>query len=191
MNTPLWKRVVAATGRSLSILVLTTTLAAVTGLAVGRFCFDLRYEPILTGSMAPNLATGTLIALEKLDPRDVATGETIAFQPPKPYGEPGGAPVIHRVYSLTKSPDGTTVMTTKGDANPAPDPWKIDLESGTYRAPVFQVPYAGGVITWIRSLGPFGTAALITGLLITWLSVRALRRSGEPVGSDPHRGAAA
>lgn len=108
----------------------------------------------------------------------------IAFKPPAPYGEPGGAPVIHRVESLAPA-DGTRVITTKGDSNPVADPWHIRLDSGTYSEVVGHVPYAGGVVTWIRSLGWAGCAALAAGGLILALGIRMFRGATrtEPGGS--------
>ncbi|WP_330328486.1 signal peptidase I [Streptomyces sp. NBC_00536] len=164
------------TYRVLRGLLLAALLTAVTALGVGRFCFDLRYVPVLTGSMAPGMPTGSLVVLAPLHPKDIRVGEVIAFKPPAPYGEPGGAPVIHRVLTRTRT-DGTTVITTKGDANPVADPWRIRLDSGTFGKAVTHVPYAGGAVTWIRSLGGFGSVAIAAGVLVLALGLRAFRRA--------------
>jgi signal peptidase I len=72
----------------------------------------LRVEPVLTGSMAPGIPVGTLVAVTPAS--SVHVGEVIMFVPP------GAArPVLHRVVSV----DGG--VRTKGDANAAADPWVL------------------------------------------------------------------
>ncbi len=80
---------------------------------------QLQVMPVLTGSMAPGLPVGTLVAVTPVS--SVAVGEVIMFSPP------GAArPVLHRVVSL----DGG--VRTKGDANTAVDPWVLDPGSAGF-----------------------------------------------------------
>ncbi len=187
MDTQRWKSLAAVAGRWSAGLLFAALLAAVAALAVGRIGYGLRYEPVLTGSMSPGLPTGSLLVLAPVDATRITAGQVIAFRPPKPYGEPGGAPVVHRVASLTQD-SGTTVLTTKGDANPVADPWHIDLASGTYSREVAHIPYAGQLVILVRSIGLTGFAAIATGFLALVLAARALRASlqAPAPAAEPH-----
>lgn len=55
--------------RTVRTLLLVALLTAVAALGVGRFWFDLRYVPVLTGSMAPGMPAGSLAVLTPSTPR--------------------------------------------------------------------------------------------------------------------------
>lgn len=58
-------------------------------------------------------------------------------------------PFAHRITSVTGSPSHP-VITTKGDANPAPDPWHAELTSATVPEVVASVPWAGRLLIGMR-----------------------------------------
>ena len=68
--------------------------------------------------MAPALAVGDLVVIERVDEADVRAGDVIAFR------LESGTKVTHRVASITAGTHGHW-FTTKGDANGNPDPVAI------------------------------------------------------------------
>jgi hypothetical protein len=86
----------------------------------------------------------------------VRAGDVIAFFP-TPVSR---TPVIHRVVAFE---DG--VMTTKGDANGAQDPWRFapSASATAYRL-VFVVPYAG----WLSQLA---VPLLVLAFVFTALAI--------------------
>lgn len=100
-------------GRVLAAVLLLVGVLVVSG--------RVRFEPVLTGSMAPRYPTGTLVAVTPITGNQVKVGDVIMFVPPKPWIQ---SPVLHRVVSIS-----STGLRTKGDANAALDPWTIDTHS--------------------------------------------------------------
>lgn len=97
---------------------------------------------------------------------DLAVGDVIAFHPPAPFVVPGAHPVLHRVAQLGVH-DGQPLLTTKGDANPAADPWRVATRHADVGRAILVVPYlgrilAGGTPTALACV--LGGAALLAGL---------------------------
>jgi signal peptidase len=136
---------------------------AMIALAVVMFSGRIAVQPVLSGSMTGYADRGDLLV--GVDTRDLHVGDVILFAPPAPYETPGNRPVAHRIHSI-KLVDGTPVATTKGDANPEPDPWTLDL-SRTRTAQVRAVvPDAGWPFIRLRLLTtPAGRMATGLGLM--------------------------
>lgn len=90
----------------------------------------------------------------------------IAFHPPEPFQVAGGHPVLHRVAQLGVQ-DGQPFLTTKGDANPTADPWRVATRDADVGRAVLVIPYlgrllAGGTPTALAFV--LGGAVLLAGL---------------------------
>lgn len=72
---------------------------------------------ILTGSMAPGMAPGTLVVVKPVDASDIAVGSVITYQ--LKSGE--RTVVTHRVVGIGFDGHGDRVFRTQGDANAVPD----------------------------------------------------------------------
>lgn len=95
---------------------------------------------IATGSMTPTYPRGTLVFIERVPgPASISVGEVIAYN--APYLSTLG-PVVHRVIAIHRDPNGTYTFTTKGDANPSPDPRPV-LFKQVVGALVGSVPLLG------------------------------------------------
>jgi signal peptidase len=70
---------------------------------------------IASGSMRPTLDVGDIAITVQTRPENIKVGDVIQY-----WREGESAPIIHRVIETYKS-GGTTYITTKGDANNAPD----------------------------------------------------------------------
>jgi len=110
---------------------------------------------VLSGSMEPSIRTGSLLVTKKLAAVDYRQGDVVAFKPPFR----GNILVAHRLSRLYLNPTGVWVAETKGDANGTSDPWTISLGNIEGKK-VVAVPYAGYVLSWIRT--SFGFLALIS-----------------------------
>ncbi|MEH3077449.1 MAG: signal peptidase I [Quadrisphaera sp.] len=152
--------------RVLGLLVLFVGLA----LTAWAQLSGLRAVPVLSGSMTPYAAQGALVVTEPVAPQAVRTGDVVAFVPPAPFAR-GDHPVMHRVAALEQV-DGKTVMTTRGDANPQPDPWRIALSGADLGRAVLVVPWAG----WAVMAGPAPVVLVLLGLFAAGEGLSLLRR---------------
>jgi len=121
---------------------------------------DLHVQTVLSGSMRPTLSPGDLAITEGVPTSSLRVGDVIVFVPPNET-----SPVIHRIASL----DGD-VLTTKGDANNTPDPWRLALANQTEYRLVLVIPFLG----WLTDLQR--PALLAAGLLMGLALLRELSK---------------
>lgn len=142
-------------------------------LALAATLWGARAVPVLTGSMAPALPTGSLVLTTPVGVEQVRPGMVLAFRPPAPYDAAGRA-VLHRVESLT--PGRPATVTTRGDANPTPDAWRLALPPGTQLGQQrLAVPLLGHVLAGGRAAAaPAAAGALLLAAAL------ALRRRPLP-----------
>ena len=135
------RRVLAVTSVLALIAGLAVLAVPVAGIASGRW----RLLPILSGSMAPRMPTGSLALATPAPTASVRAGEVIIFK--IPIGD--HHLTAHRVVRVIRAGQHP-VVETKGDANSRPDPWRARL---------------GGSTVWrIRAAVPLlGYAAVYTG----------------------------
>ncbi len=140
---------------------------------------------ITGGSMADTFDTGA-IAFEKVVPVDeLRVGDVITYQPPADAGIT--SLVTHRITAIGESPEGQRVFRTRGDANPAVDPWEFSLTESRQPVVAFTVPGAGYVLMaladrTVRMALVGGPAALIALLALAELAGNL--RSREDRGTD-------
>lgn len=92
---------------------------------------------IISGSMEPAIPVGSAIFVRRADPAALVPGEVIAF-------ERGGAVVAHRVV------ENNIALTTRGDANEAPDPMPVTYEQVIGRVE-YSLPGLGGLLELLTS----------------------------------------
>lgn len=132
----------------------------------------VRFLPVLTGSMTPYAPAGSLVLTVPVAGADVAVGDVVAFRPPSPYEVTGDRPIFHRVTGLD-SQDGEAFMTTRGDANPADDPWRVATDGQTFGHGVLVVPWLGRLFAG----GTHAALALVLGTGALLAGIRAFRRT--------------
>jgi signal peptidase I len=140
-----------------------TFVAAYAGLLVAG------YKPVAvySGSMVPTLGVGSLAVDRVVTARSVRVGDVITFD--DPYVK--GRLVTHRVVKIVPTKHGLAYR-TKGDANPARDPWAIQLGGNVGRV-AFEVPFAGYVLWYAHTREVRGA---LLGLFVMFLLFSALRR---------------
>ena len=147
-----------ARGAATLITGVAVLAAVATGLSMWA---GYRPQPVLTGSMEPHLHVGSLTIAKAVPASSVHVGDVITFQ--RPDGRRGT--ITHRIHAIAVR-DGQRLYTTKGDANPRPDPWQLHLP-GTVGRNVADIPYLGFVaLAAARPEVHAGAIALLTLLLM-------------------------
>lgn len=155
---------------------LALTLAAAVGavclvLLLAGLLFDVKALIFRSGSMSPEIPTGSLALARTVDHDDLRVGDVVSV----PYQD---ARVTHRVVSVEHG-SATSLLRLKGDANDVPDaqPYQVATADRVF----FSVPVVGRVVAWLsRAPGIFMLAGYAAVLLMV-----IFRRS---TGGRPERG---
>lgn len=159
-------KAVAAVGRA--VLTLTLVIAALLFLflAVGPRFLNYQTSTMLTGSMSPGINPGDVVVSVRTPVSELKVGDVITYSIPVDDRRIE----THRVTSINRA--GTTSVTTKGDANPGPDPWTAVLSEDYVYTTAGVVPYLGDGIRAFRqplvqSVLLYGAPALLVVVLLT------------------------
>lgn len=140
---------------------------------------------VLSGSMAPTLSAGDVIAVRATDPADLAVGDIVTFQPVS--GDP--TLVTHRIVGIAVSTQDGLVFTTRGDANGASDePIVAAQVKGLY---MYHVPALGLLLQPLGGAGPLlavvAGVALLGFAVFSFVRPRARARAASSTGSGAGR----
>ena len=128
-----------------SRLVTTALLGlglAVFSVGVSFRLLDLRIATVLSNSMQPTFSAGDVVLTRPVAVGALREGDVIAFVPPG-----STRPLMHRITAIRGG-----VMTTRGDANGASDPWQLQLTGPTVERAVAVLPYVGWSTQFQRPL---------------------------------------
>ncbi len=134
--------------RLLSWAILAVAVAIVAGLVaitIGPRFLPYQALVVRSGSMEPTIPTGSVVFYRHVNAADVKVGQVIVFGKP---GQPNER-ITHRVYKIGTGPTGKYFI-TKGDANGAPDDWRVPAV-GTGWVARFHVPTVGYVLADMQS----------------------------------------
>ena len=130
--------------RVTTALVAGAVVTLVTGYAA-LLAAGFKPVAVYSGSMRPTLGVGSL-AVDRVIPADsVRVGDVITFN--DPYDK--GRLITHRVAQIVQTKHGLAYR-TKGDANPARDPWAIRLNDQVGQV-AFDVPLAGYLLYYAHT----------------------------------------
>jgi signal peptidase len=171
------RRLLRTTARVTTALlagVVVTLVAAYAALLVIGF----KPVAVYSGSMRPTLGVGSLAVDRVVPASSVRVGDVITFN--DPYIK--GRLVTHRVAQIVPTKQGLAYR-TKGDANPARDPWAIRLNDRVGRV-AFHVPLAGYLLYYahtreIRGLLLILVAGFVLIGLLRWIWRREPARPAE------------
>src|SRR4051812_36298365 len=174
---------VAAPRHPLRAIGLALVLLALTGLGYLQAWPPL--ATVMSASMAPTINTGDMVVLKRLN-GPVRPGDIAVIPVPDDARSRYGYPpvVIHRVMSIAA--DGQ--VTTKGDARPEADPFKVPSSALTSKV-IAHVPAGGRALAFLSS-GP-GLLWLISGgVLLLGMPLLDRQRDGrrreEEASADLH-----
>jgi signal peptidase len=170
--------VLRVAGRVVAWLMTAAATVVVLGLlaiTVGPRFLPYQALVVRSGSMAPTIPTGSVVFYTKRAADRVAVGDVIVFNKPGASDEK----VTHRVYDVKTSPTGRYFV-TKGDANGAPDDWRVPAV-GTGWVASAHLPYVGYALSDIQSSLGRLLLLLIPALLLGLITVSEIwhdRRGG-------------
>ena len=159
---------------ALSALLL---VVAVCALALGGFeTASGRWHatPVLSGSMRPGLQPGDVVITQRVPISDLHVRDVIVFHPPNE----GQRQTVHRIVKL-RVRNGTTVITTRGDANTIDDPTVTSLSGSSAYRVVRVVPLVGYPAVWLSG-GHHGPLVIGLGILLLIGSAVVLLRPDAP-----------
>lgn len=162
--------------------VLVLAIVIVAAFAIGPRVLGYRTTTVLSGSMAPKFRAGDMLVLTQLPIARIRAGQIISFHAPN-----GDRRVVtHRVVRVVRA-HGHTDIQTKGDANPAADPWLARLDGNRDAVWVQRgtIPYAGSVVHALRRpvLWHLLMWGGIAGVLL--LGLAAIWRVSPPADAEP------
>ncbi len=146
--------------------VLALLLAAALPVALGD-----RSLVVLSGSMAPAIETGDVVAVAPIAPASARVGDVVTF-------EHHGKLTSHRARAIERRGD-EVLFTTQGDANTGQERWKVPADGRIGRV-VYRVPKLGFALARIQS--PAGRLGLIVlpALLLGFSLMRSIWRRAAP-----------
>jgi signal peptidase len=155
---------------------VTTALVAgavVTVVAAYAALLALGFKPVAvySGSMRPTLGVGSLAVDRVVPASSVHVGDVITFNDPFTKGRL----VTHRVAQIVSTKQGLAYR-TKGDANPARDPWAIRLNDRVGSV-AFDVPLAGYLLYYAHTREMRGLLLLLVAVLVLVGLLRWIWRS--------------
>jgi signal peptidase len=161
------------TGRLLGNVLLWAALGLVIGavLATGApRLFGGTSLTVLSGSMEPAIHTGDVVVGRPIAASEARAGEVITFREPD-----SNRLVTHRLRRI-RLRNGIAAMVTKGDANNAPERWRIPVGGRVSRV-LYRVPRLGYARVFAGS--PLGRLLLLV-LPAFALAVFELKRIWRP-----------
>jgi signal peptidase I len=144
------------------LLVAGLALLACTTTAVAVVVLHLAVRPVMSGSMRPTYDAGAVLFTKPVPVTSLRPGMIIVFVPPGEHVE-----FAHRITSVSGSA-ADPIVTTKGDANKAPDPWQARLTTATVPVVVATQPWIGRLMVGLR--GPIQMVFIIVGGLLVAIS---------------------
>ncbi|MGB4589942.1 MAG: signal peptidase I [Clostridiaceae bacterium] len=155
-------------GRSFS-LIFVTMIVMVAILLVGTRLIGLTPYAVLSGSMEPQYAVGSLIYVKEIEPQNIQIGDSITF-----ILNENLIVATHRVVEIT--PEGS--FTTKGDSNESTDGVPVH-PNNVLGKPIFSIPYLGYLSVFLTSKqGKVVLGVISTLILISMLIPEKSKKSG-------------
>ena len=153
----------AASRAATALLVVALLVAA---LSAGGAALGYRGVAILSGSMEPAISTGDLAVVDTIRASEMRVGDVVTFR------AEAGFSVTHRVTAVRTKSDGALAVTTRGDANVAPERWATSPKATVGRV-VTTVPELGALTRWTASENG---RLIVLGIVAAFGAGLALRR---------------
>jgi len=158
-------------GLTIAILLMSVAVFTYVGPHLGW-----RVDAVLSGSMEPELMTGSLVVTRFIEPEAVVVGDIITFRPTNN----GENMITHRVIGIGQS--SSLYFETKGDANEDPDPFIVPARNLVGKIS-FHASYWGYATEFLKTPLGFIFAVVIPGAILIALYIinvwRALARNSK------------
>jgi signal peptidase I len=113
--------------------------------------FGLESQIVVSGSMNPAMAVGSVAMTREVDARSISPGDIVSFR-----HRGVSETTTHRVVDV-KTQGSQVMFTTKGDANDTPDPEPVVVDGKIHKVE-YVIPAAGYAVRYART--PAGVVAL-------------------------------
>ena len=164
--------------RRVGTSLLWLAVIALLAITFGPSFLPFRSHAVLGASMEPTIPFRSVAIFVSAEAQDLHVGDVIAFHPPS---QPERL-ITHRIVSDEVTPEGRFFL-TQGDANGAPDSWRIPARGEGWRY-AFHVPFLGYL--QFAMVTAAGRAVMITIAALAfgaWALVRIWRPARERGGS--------
>ena len=155
--------------RSALTALVTAVMLALAALMLVPAALGFHRYVIVSGSMTGTYDRGSIVFDEPVPVSSLRVGDAITYAPP--VGVQADRRLItHRVVWIGSDRAGARAFRTRGDANPAADPWRFVLNRPTQDRVVFSIPCVGYVfaalgLPWLR-MALLGLPALLLAAAI-------------------------
>lgn len=170
-------RTAATVGRALLGASAVFGVLLLLALGVGPKTGAYRTLTVLTGSMDPAIASGSVVIVTPQSPSDIRVGQVLTYEAPIADRRI----VTHRVTEV-RDPGMHPVIVTKGDANSHPDPWAARIEDPQVWRVRATVPVLGHLIHALRSPFTRALSVWILPFVLAGLWIRDLWSPFAPEG---------
>ncbi len=178
------RKVCLGVRRFIVLGVVVLSLGGLMLLGLGPRTGRYQVATVLSASMRPTVAEGSMVLITPMAARDVRVGDIVTYQIPVEDRRV----VTHRVVEILEAGDHP-VIRTQGDANNAPDPWTARMDAGPLWKVRADVPKLGSAVTALRQPVAQRMSVLVLPLVmcVIWLRDIWLPRRTEPpaVASAP------
>ena len=153
-----------------AVLGLTCIVVAIASMLLGITPLVFR-----SGSMSPDIPTGSLAIAHSVDAQDLKVGDVVSV-----YND-AGTRISHRIVGINPGVDGGVSLTLKGDANRVVDPEPYNVTAADHI--IASVPLLGYVAAWLSSKTAIFLGGIVAGALLM-LAFGPIRRPGSTTASD-------
>ncbi len=129
--------------------------------------FSWRVDVVSSGSMEPQLLTGSLVVTRPVEPDAIVVGDVITFR----LSTVGENMITHRVIGIGHS--SSLHFLTKGDANSYPDPFTVPARNLIGKI-CFHVPYVGYITEFLKTPFGFVLGLMVPTLIIIGVCIRGI-----------------
>ncbi|MGB3708271.1 signal peptidase I [Gordonia sp. (in: high G+C Gram-positive bacteria)] len=154
---------------------LALNVGAVAGLiciviAVASMLFGIKPLVFRSGSMSPDIPTGSLAIADTVPASDIRVGDVVSVD------NEAGTRITHRVVAVEQFGADRVSLTLKGDANRAADPTPYVVAEAD--RVITSVPFVGYVAAWLSSKTAIFLGGILAGALLM-LAFGPIRRPGD------------
>ncbi len=136
--------------------------------------FGCRSLVVMSGSMEPGIATGSVVVVKRIPAAEIAVGDVVSFHSPE-----SGRILTHRVQAVAVG-EGVIEVQTRGDANTGTESWAIE-PTGTVGRLVFEIPYLGYALAPLQGVAPRLLLVVMPALALGGILLASIWR--DPAGS--------
>ena len=141
-----------------TLIVVLAVIFAI--LLLGGRLIGLQTYTVLSGSMEPTYATGSLLYVKKVNPEDVQVGQPVTFVLNEDL-----IVATHRVIAIDEE---NQYFYTKGDANHNADGEPVHFEN-LIGIPQFCIPYLGYVANYVQNSPGRYVVITACAVLLLWM----------------------